>query len=243
MRTLFSSRHRVSTYAGLAECAAAGLHSFAFGLFRKYVPPNSTVLDLGSGEGAWAKRLHDASYKVTACDIAVRDGGAFPFPYCEADLNAEFAADLPRHGYDAVSFIEVVEHLENPRHSFRQIRSLLKDGGIVLVSTPNASGIYSRVRFFATGQMAMFTDASYSVGPGHITPLTAWQLEKVFMENGLAVVERAFHDAPFFPPNSLGDVAKLISWIAFRPFMFGTVGGQSILYVLRKRPCPSNDPI
>ena len=80
----------------------------------------------------------------------------------------------------------------------------------------------------------MFTDAAYSVGPGHITPLTAWQLEKVFAEYGFTVLERAFHDAPFFPPSSLGDVAKIVAWAAFRPFMFGTVGGQSILYVLKK---------
>ena len=231
-----TSKHRTTTYGGLTECAAAGLHAFAFQLFRKYVPPNSSILDLGSGEGAWAKRLHDASYKVTACDVEVRPDRGFPFPYHKADLNANFSDNFPKGGYDAISFIEVIEHLENPRHSFRQIAALLKDGGLVLVSTPNTSGVYSRVRFFFTGQMAMFTDAAYNVGPGHITPLTAWQLEKVFMENGFSVLERAFHDAPFIPPRSTGDLAKLAAWVVFRPFMFGAVGGQSILYVLEKRP-------
>ena len=89
---------------------------------------------------------------------------------------------------------------------------------MVLVSTPNASGLYSRVRFFFTGQMATFADAAYSVGPGHITPLTAWQMEKIFMENGFTVVERAFHDTRFLPPRSLGDLAKVIAWTVFRPF-------------------------
>jgi SAM-dependent methyltransferase len=231
-RGILASKHRTTTYGGLTECAAAGLHDFAFRLFRKYVPPHADVLDLGTGEGAWARRLHDASHRVTACDVEVRtDRG---FPYRKADLNANFSENFPKGEYDAITFIEVIEHLENPRYSFRQIRALLKDGGLVLVSTPNASGLYSRVRFFFTGQMAMFTDAAYSVGPGHITPLTAWQLEKVFMENGFSVVERVFHDAPFVPPKSLGDLAKVIAWVVFRPFMFGTVGGQSILYVLKK---------
>lgn len=234
-RATLASKHRTTTYAGLTECAAAGLHAFAFRLFRRYVPLGSKVLDLGSGAGAWVMRLHDASYKVTACDAEPRTDSTFPFPYSKADLNGDFSNGFPREQFDAISFIEVIEHLENPRHSFRQIAALLKSGGVVLVSTPNASGLYSRLRFFFTGQMAMFTDAAYAVGPGHITPLTAWQLEKVFMENGLSVLERAFHDAPFFPPNSLGDVAKLLSWIFCRPFMFGTVGGQSILYVLKKQ--------
>jgi SAM-dependent methyltransferase len=128
--------------------------------------------------------------------------------------------------FDAVSKVEVIEHLENPRHIFRQIKSLLNRGGVVLLTTPNASGLYSRLRFFFTGQMAMFTDAAYAIGQGHITPLTAWQLEKIFSENGMKALERRFHDAPFFPPRSSGDIAKVIAWLAFRPFMFGTVGGK-----------------
>lgn len=233
-RAVFGSKHRTTTYGGLNECAAAGLHAFAFELFKKYVPANASVLDLGSGEGAWATRLHDASYRVTACDVEVRAGRNYPFTYAQADLNANFGDGFSKGAYDAISFIEVIEHLENPRHCLRQIRAVLKEGGLALISTPNASGLYSRVRFFFTGQMAMFTDAAYAVGPGHITPLTAWQLEKVFLESGFSILERGFHDAPFFPPKSAGDLAKTVSWVAFRPFMLGTVGGQSILYVVKK---------
>ena len=168
--------------------------------------------------------------------MEVRNDRGLPFRYLQTGLNANFSDNFAKGGYDAISFIEVIEHLENPRNSFRQISALLKDGGLVLVSTPNASGLYSRIRFFFTGQMAMFTDAAYAVGPGHITPLTGWQLEKVFMENGFSVLERVFHDAPFFPPKSTGDLAKVIAWVVFRPFTFGTVGGQSIAYVLKKNP-------
>ena len=47
---MFVSKHRTTTYNGLSECAAAGLHAFCFRLFEKYVPPKSRVLDLGSGK-------------------------------------------------------------------------------------------------------------------------------------------------------------------------------------------------
>jgi hypothetical protein len=92
--------------------------------------------------------------------------------------------------------------------------------------------------------MAMFTDSAYGirradgslcrpVSGSHITPLTAWQLEKIFSESDLKLLERRFHDAPFFPSRSTGDFAKITAWLVFRMFMFGTVGGQIILYILR----------
>lgn len=222
---------RQGSYHGILEFASEGLHSSSFEIFRRYVPAGARVLDLGSGAGAWAQRLYDASYDVTACDLEV-PSKAFPFPFCKLDLQQNFSERFAQADFDAVSLIEVIEHVENPRHVVRQVRPLLKQGGVMLLTTPNASGLYSRVRFFFTGQMSMFTDEAY-VASGHITPLTAWQLEKIFAENDMPVLERRFHDAPFMPPRCAGDVAKIAAWLSVRMFMSGTVGGQHILYVVR----------
>jgi SAM-dependent methyltransferase len=232
MESVLRSTPTKTSYSGLMECAAKGLHAFVFNRFKKHLRERANILDLGSGDGAFAKRLTDAGYNVTACDIEPRAGR--PFPYVPVNLNSEFSEAFHGKTYDAISFVEVIEHLENPRLCFREIAKLVKPNGVVLLTTPNASGLYSRLRFFFTGQMAMFTDVAYSVGPGHITPLTVWQLEKVFMETGFSVLERTFHDAPFFPPKALGDVAKVFAWIVCRPFMFGVVGGQNVIYVLRR---------
>jgi 2-polyprenyl-3-methyl-5-hydroxy-6-metoxy-1,4-benzoquinol methylase len=233
------AKFRQTRYGDLPELASGGLHARAFKIFRCHVSAGARVLDLGSGAGAWAQRLHDAAYDVTACDLELPPQ-AFPFSYLKLDLQRNFSESFSPESFDAVSMLEVIEHVENPRHVIRQIRPLLRNGGILLLSTPNASGLYSRVRFFFTGKMSMFTDEAY-VASGHITPLTAWQLEKIFAENDLTAVERRFHDAPFLPPRSIGDVAKIAAWLLARPFTFGTVGGQNILYVVRKgaeRPLP-----
>src|SRR5438094_6081070 len=73
-RARLASKARPTVYGGLRERTAAGLHEFLFRLFARYVTPHSEVLDLGSGEGAWAMRLKDASYEVTACDANPRGG-------------------------------------------------------------------------------------------------------------------------------------------------------------------------
>lgn len=112
---MFTSKPRKGTgYKELPEMTAGGLHAAAFELFRKYVSPGAKVLDLGSGAGAWAKRPYDASYSVTACDLELRTD-LLEFPCHVVDLNQNFGAMLGNAEFDAISIVELIEHLENPQ--------------------------------------------------------------------------------------------------------------------------------
>src|SRR5436190_12920489 len=103
---MFTSKHRYGSYMGLPEMAAKGLHAATFELLRDHVRPGAKVLDLGSGAGAWAKRLHDASYSVTACDLEAHTD-AIELQYRAADLNQNFSEMFGDSQFDAVSLIAV----------------------------------------------------------------------------------------------------------------------------------------
>jgi len=62
-------------------------------------------------------------------------------------LPETFGVKFGNAEFDAVPLVEVIEHLQNSRHIFRQIKSLLKRERVVLLTTPNASRLYSRIRF------------------------------------------------------------------------------------------------
>jgi SAM-dependent methyltransferase len=57
------------------------------------------------------------------------------------------SADLPGHagGFDVVTAIEVVEHLTDPMETLRQIRRLLKPGGLFFYTTGNARRYRNRL--------------------------------------------------------------------------------------------------
>jgi len=225
-----SSRYEPDTYEGMVVHAYPGLHAKLMRLLVRTKPPPATLLDLGCGEGAWGTRCVDFGYQVSGVELTVPEAC---FPVVKADLNGVFAASI-EDKVDVITLIEVIEHVENPRHVLRECHSLLAEDGVLIVSTPNASGLYSRVRFLLTGTMVSFTDLTYAT-IGHITPVTVWQLRKMAQETGFEISELRFLDSKFFPPSSLADIAKLCCWAFLRPLMSGDVGGQSLVAVMRPR--------
>lgn len=219
--------YRLSGDRSGAQYSLPDFQEFAFRWFEARVPKGTRVLDIGSGSGSWAGRLIEHGYDVVACDI---HPDLCSVPCLEADLNRDFAARFDET-FSAITFIEVIEHLENPRHALRQCKKLLEPGGLLFLTTPDASGLYSRVKFLFTGRFAMFDDRTYS-DIGHITPLTVWQLEKCLAETGFEIAGRSDFDGTPHVPRTIGDIAKKAAWAA-RPFMAGRVGAQNVLLVCR----------
>lgn len=174
-------------YRGLRIHAMAGLHERVGELVRQHFPPAARVLDLASGSGALGARLRDLGCDVTCCDI-VRENFRLhgQLPFVEANLNRDFGGELPGP-FDAICAVEIVEHLENPRHFLRQCRALLRPGGRLLLSTPNIESTTSIEQLLRKGTFALFNDTHYAES-GHITPIGQWQLRKMLDEAGFDAV-------------------------------------------------------
>lgn len=118
-------------------------HLFAYEFAEEQLPENCVVLEAGSGEGYGTYKLSlspkikniigldvdkeailHASKKYTRnnCVFQLYDGNKIPFP------NAYFDA--------AISF-QVIEHIENDQNYISEIYRVLKDSGILILTTPN----------------------------------------------------------------------------------------------------------
>lgn len=207
-RTAFGGR-RMSEYRGLPIFAAPGLHEAAAELLVGAVAPAARVFELGAGSGAMSLRLADQGFDVTASDLFAESFKPAHVRFVAADLNGAFAPRFP-DGFDAVMALEIIEHLENPRHLLRQIRALLPLGGQLVLSTPNIANPVSQALFLRRGQFQWFRDIDYDE-QGHITPLSPWALGKALEEAGFAVrVERAV-SSPFRRVRRLGLGVRLLA--------------------------------
>ncbi|MEN1960546.1 class I SAM-dependent methyltransferase [Luteimonas sp. MJ246] len=207
-RTGFDGR-RMREYKDLPIYAAPGLHEAAAALLGAAVEPGARVLEFGAGSGAMSLRLDDAGYRVTASDLFAESFRPRHVPFVAADLNGPFAAQWPE-GFDAVMALEIVEHLENPRHMLRQIRALLPKGGRLVLSTPNIANPVSQALFLRRGVFQWFRDVDYRE-QGHITPQSPWMLEKALEEAGFAIRGEQAVSNPFRRVRKLGWRVRLLA--------------------------------
>lgn len=129
-------------------------------LVRKFLPPPATLLDVGAHGGEFAATMARNGYSVTALDAEPR--GSFQ-PFISADANG--AWPLASGSFDAVTAWQVLEHLENPHHFFREARRVLAKDGLLFLSLPNPYSAKNRIQFFLTGDFYRYRENSF-----HITP-------------------------------------------------------------------------
>lgn len=100
----------------------------------KSLPMGSSILDAGAGESVYKKHFSHCKYK--AIDLAV---GESRWNYANLDYVGPLH-DMPIEDdvFDAVLCTQVLEHLEWPRESVKEMHRILKPGGKLYMTVPMA---------------------------------------------------------------------------------------------------------
>lgn len=177
-------------FQGIVEKAAPGTHEGCAAVIRQYARHlrQAPYLELATGNGALAARLAALGFTdADAVDLDPQQNRYAPQKVLSRDLNRDFAGELPRKSYGLVTAVEIIEHLDNPRHFVGEVKKLLQPDGLFLVSSPNVEHWLSRVKFLLTGQHRYFGPSDYQV-QRHINPLTVYQMRCILEENGFDLV-------------------------------------------------------
>jgi SAM-dependent methyltransferase len=151
-------------------------------------------LDIGAGRGELIRELGKAmSMRSQACDFHVErfavdgmnceqcDFDHTPLPYADAE-------------FDLVTSSEVIEHLENFRGLLREAFRVSREGGVLIVTTPNVLNAASRARYLVSGFCNLFgplpvrNDKLYSTG-GHLSPIPFFYLGHALLDAGFDGIE------------------------------------------------------
>ncbi|MHC4416073.1 MAG: class I SAM-dependent methyltransferase [Planctomycetota bacterium] len=160
------------------------------------------LLDLGAGAGyfswkmseALTRRRLDPSFIITPCDL---NPELFLYPKLRC-VKSDFNERLPFDAatFDIVVCMEVIEHIPNQLHLWREMARVLKPGGRALVTTPNVLNINARLRYLFSGTMPLFDILPIAANDvvhttGHINPVSLYYLYLFARLAGLSEVR--FH--------------------------------------------------
>src|ERR1700677_2863436 len=99
-------------------------------------PRDGIALDFGCGSGAYLPYLKQSSLEVMGVDIspeAVKQ--ASKKPYKAVLLTDKGRAPLPDQSAAIVFSTEVLEHIEDAEAAIKEFNRLLKDGGLLILTT------------------------------------------------------------------------------------------------------------
>ena len=165
-----------------------GLHELVLSL----IPPADSpkiILNVGCEDFHQKNYRFPENYTVYNCDINPAKAGAPNFKLC--DLNQPWP--YPSDWADVVLSVEVIEHLENPWHHFREARRVLKSGGILILTTPN---ILAPVTLKLWPYFNWFTAEDWERGE-HINPIPVFEIRFICKKLNFPIEKELYH-----PPDS-----------------------------------------
>lgn len=170
-------------------------HGFIIKPILSFLPQRKSlkIIDLGCGNGHLASLLASLGHNVTGVDSS-EDGiaiarRAYPAAtyYCRSVYD-----DLPLiidKNYDVAISSEVIEHLYNPRLFLKNAAALLKQGGVLILTTPY-HGYLKNVVMALSGKMDKHFTVDWDCG--HIKFYSVKTLRTMVEEQGFRHIKFSF---------------------------------------------------
>lgn len=192
-------------------------------LMRRYVTSGSRVLDVGAGSGFYVDLWQRLGARVDGCDItqASVDALRVRFPNSRFErVNVGEPGALGNHRtYDAVSAMDVLFHIVDEtqwRHAFANIASVLRPGGIFVLSDNFLRAGTKRAETQVSRSLGEFRDALAANGFEILTRRPVFAL----MNTPVDTTNRAYHA-----------LWRLTTRVASRSERLGNLAG-AVLYPL-----------
>ena len=194
-----------------------------------------SILDAGAGESVYKKHFSHCNYK--AIDLAV---GESRWNYANLDYVGHLhEMPIENEVFDAVLCTQVLEHLEWPRESVKEMHRVLKPGGKLFMTVPMAQDEhqipYDFFRYTSFGLNSICKHAGFR--EVHVTPFGGlWVRWAYELPRALSIFPSAgiLSDKP----TALGIALLPIKAIALLGIRFF----QVIFLLLDKLDCKKNDP-
>lgn len=147
-------------------------------------PNNKLIVDLGAGNNPVSQYIPNNISITLDFDLTLN-------PDIVCNLNS--GIPLQNNVCDIVIATEVIEHIYYSKQLFDEISRVLKPGGYIVLSTPNACSLLYRI-LWVLGRVPPFAaKGDYTYSPpgyagGHVRDYSFSELERILTEHGFDLI-------------------------------------------------------
>lgn len=194
--------------------SARRLHKIATLLGRK--PESIRLLDVGCSSGAFLLSARKLGFQVEGVEPSADAAETARSMGMQVFNGFLEQANYPDASFDAVTLIEIVEHVRDALALLRECARILRPGGVVLITTPNAHS------WTARSMGSRWAGFSLNAMGGHISFFSPHSIGILAARSGLRLARLETRNVRFFERgqcspalHALAKVAaQLLNWPA-----------------------------
>lgn len=209
------------------------LHRHLLARIRRY-KPKGALLDVGCSFGFFINMARQIGYSVIGVEISEP---AANYARNKLGLNVFWGtleeASLEDESVDVVTLIDVLEHIPEPMTTLREIRRVLRSGGLLVIRVPNFKFHWLKTLLLRALKRRNFIGLD---SRNHVNHFTIGALINGLQQLGFEVVE-VFPGAPNIYRRWLFDSVRVAYWMVatLLGMMLGIHIGNSIEVFALKR--------
>jgi 2-polyprenyl-3-methyl-5-hydroxy-6-metoxy-1,4-benzoquinol methylase len=208
----------------------------ALQVLAQYLPHKGRLLDVGCAKGVFLDVARRQKWQVVGLEIS-----EWASQYARKELGLDVWAGTledapwPDASFDAITAFDLIEHLVDPEGAIARARRLLREDGMLLIETPNASSVLhlgAELAFKLTAIKWPLVQI-YGIRPGgHVAFFDRDSLAHLLHDRGFEVVRVSYDPIgqALWRPLTQGE--KLARWV---DSAVGGLRGQYHMMTLARR--------
>ncbi len=111
----------------------------------RFVLDKGTMLDVGAATGVFLETARSRGWKVVGHEVSSEAAERARNKGIEMSIGELPDQGLNSRSFHAVTMLDVIEHLPDPRTMLKRVHDLLAERGVLLINTPDAGSVYARL--------------------------------------------------------------------------------------------------
>jgi 2-polyprenyl-3-methyl-5-hydroxy-6-metoxy-1,4-benzoquinol methylase len=199
------------------------------------------LLDIGCSTGLFLRLATGAGWPARGLEYSPDSANVARTQHnLEVDCGEMTPTRYPEGAFDVVTLWDVVEHLPDPNGAIGMISRIVADGGILILKTPNADGLFPQVSRYFVKLLGFWR---HPEPPEHLFQFSEKTLRRMTEAHGFEVLKVQHSRIPItYSFGKYPDWFRSVKWLAyclmFSPFaLIGPwVGrGDDIALIARRK--------